>query len=84
MEKSNEVFDVTKCPLCSKTHKYKLVVLRSSFLYGRSRIVAEKRIRRLFICPSTGGEFEGIVTLKDDPNNKIASVIVETLIKEDE
>jgi len=84
MEKSIEVYDIAKCPLCGKTHKYSLAVLRSSFLYGASDTLAEKRVRRLFTCPTTGEDFEVVVTLQDDPKNKIASVSVEGPIKENE
>lgn len=84
MEKSIEVYNVAKCPLCGNAHKYSLAVLRSSFLYGVSDTSTEKRVHRLLTCPTTGKDFEGIVILKDDPKNKIASVTVEGLIKEKE
>ena len=85
MEKSNEVFDVPKCPSCGKSHKYRMTVLRSNVLFGASDgdKPAEKRVRRIFICPEKGAKFEGIVILQDDPKNKIASITVEELIEED-
>jgi hypothetical protein len=85
MEKSNEVFNVPKCPSCGKSHKYNVAVLRSSFLFGASAtdVPVEKHVRRLFTCPKYGAIFEGIVTLRDDPVNKIASVTVEGLIEEE-
>ncbi len=83
MEKTIEVYAVPKCPVCGQAHKYGLSVLRSSFLYGSSAGSAEKRIRRLFTCPTKEEDFEGVVTLQDDPNNKISSVTVTGLVKEE-
>ena len=86
MDKSNEIFDVPKCPSCSKPHKYSVAVLRSSYMFGVSDTDApsEKRFRRLFTCPNTETDFEGFVVVKDDPKNKIVSIVVEGLIKEEE
>ncbi|MBK9926316.1 MAG: hypothetical protein IPP66_13630 [Anaerolineales bacterium] len=84
MEKSNEVYDVPQCPSCGKAHKYRMIVLRSTVLFGASNadMQKEKRVRRIFICPKTGVKFEGVVVLLDDPKNKIASVKVEGLVEE--
>lgn len=83
MEKTNEVYEVPKCPSCGKAHKYRMTVMRSNVLFGASDgdTLAEKRVRRIFICPEKGTKFEGVVILQDDPKNKIASVTVEGLIE---
>jgi len=82
MEKSNEVFDVPRCPACGKAHKYSLAVIRSPYMFGVSETEApaEKRARKLFTCPKTGTEFEGLVVLPDDPQRKIVSLNVEGLL----
>ena len=86
MDKSNEIFDIPKCPSCGKAHQYSVAVLRSSYMFGVSDTdaPAEKRVHRLFTCPKTGADFEGVVVVKDDPKNKVVSIVVEGLIKEAE
>jgi hypothetical protein len=85
MEKSNAFFEIPKCPACGKAHKYSLAVIRSSYMFGVSETdtPTEKRMRRLFTCPKTGTEFEGLVVLQDDPKNKIVSIAVEGLLDEE-
>jgi hypothetical protein len=82
MEKAREVFDISKCPVCGKSHQYSLTIVRSSYMFGVSEddAPAEKHMRRLFTCPKTGTEFEGTVFLPDDPKNKIVSLAVDGLI----
>lgn len=84
MEKSKEVYNVIKCPVCGKAHKYSLTILRSSYLYGKPDANVGKRVRRLFTCPAKGEDFEGIITLQEDPQKKIASITVNGVISEEE
>ena len=85
MEKSKIVFDVPKCPACGKAHKYNLSIVRSPFMFNVSELdtPTEKQVRKLFTCPKTGTEFEGLVVLPDDPQNKIVSLNVEGLVEEE-
>ncbi len=86
MNQDNEIINIEKCPVCGKPHKYGVAVVRSSFMFSDidPNAPQEKRMRRLFSCPKTGTDFEGIVVLKDDLENKIVSVKVEVLVEEDE
>ena len=61
-----------------------MAVLRSSVLFGASIEDAptEKCVRRLFTCPKTGTDFEGMVVMQDDPKNKIMSITVAGLIED--
>jgi hypothetical protein len=85
MEKTIESITISECPVCGKSHQYDLTVIRSSYLYGAvdENAPVEKRLRRLFTCAKKGNDFEATIILKDDPRNKIVSVVVEGQVKEE-
>ena len=87
MESSQAYFNVSDCPLCHRPHKYSIRIIRSSFLYGVPQEGSPKEqwtARKLFKCPTTGKKFEGGVTLRDDPEDRIMSIKVEDMVEESE
>jgi hypothetical protein len=85
MESSRSYFNVSDCPLCCQAHKYPIRIIRSSYLYGTPQQDSPKEYwteRKLFTCPTTGKKFEGDITLRDDPEDRIMAVKVEESVEE--
>lgn len=68
---SDEIISI-ECPLCNTTHKYKLSVQRSTYLFGTTENV--RKIKRLFTCPEKNEIFESVLEMKEDDRGQIIKV----------
>jgi len=84
---TKETIEIKTCPLCGKSHRYRLSVGRSPGLFGKTLNTKAltpkvKRVRRLFICPKRNDLFETILEIAEDAHYPITSVRVDGIVEE--
>jgi hypothetical protein len=84
--KTDDVLEIN-CPKCGDVHRYLLeikrsIVLENSMIKLPSTPI-KKSYKRLFSCPEKDADFEATILLTETPHNKIQSVKVKGIAKED-
>ena len=78
---SGEMIEIQECPLCKKTHTYRLkversVVIKNMMMSGLNERPGREEFTRLFVCPVKGQEFQATFFLYDTSYGSITSVEV--------
>lgn len=84
METTSQVHQVAKCPLCGKSHTYKLKITRSTVLFGAPDPDSLPRINVTFTCPKTGTDFKAGILLEEPEKGTAASVSAELTAETDD
>ncbi len=84
METTSQVHQVAKCPLCGKSHTYKLKITRSTVLFGAPDPDSRPRISVTFTCPKTGNDFKVGVPLEEPEKGTAGSVSAELAAEADD
>ena len=76
-----ENIEIQNCPLCSKSHEYKLkvtrsTVLRRGFKQEFNDLKMESKYTRFFTCPIENKVFEATIVLSQTPGNRISEVSI--------
>jgi hypothetical protein len=76
-----EHLDISRCPRCNKSHRYRLAVERSYVMKlltpaAMTEPARQVRFTRLFLCPTKNDEFEATFILTDTSSTRIRSVTV--------
>jgi hypothetical protein len=82
---SDDMILKIKCPLCGKSHEYKLLVERDLVFGLRSSTPPPanlSKFTRLFTCPNKDTTFQATITLEETDDSHIESVEVEGLVEE--
>jgi len=80
-----EKIKIDKCPICSKSHTYKLEVERDQ-LIGMITLESSQyetiKFMRIFSCPKNGSVFKAKITLYQTPISKIKAVKIRGISNE--
>lgn len=86
---NDEHVEISNCPKCKLSHRYKLKIERAMVtkMITMSNIAETERqvrITRIFTCPKENEQFEATFTLTDTSSNRIKKVEVAGIADEAE
>ena len=75
---------INPCPICSKSHKYQVIVKRATALSvsEKEANLIRRKFTRLFTCPITYNDFQADIILQDNPNEIIVLFKIGEIISE--